>query len=175
MPAHADDRLADLVALAATRRARLPLRFLRQTAHFTTPLSDPAIARKAVDRGTASVGPMLERLGLAPGDLADRLGVRVERVTALLDAPARAPLVILDAEDSIAPGRAAADEAAAIAADVLVDADWSGGAGAMPTLRGFRPPALVDGGVERVLSPLLRQLSRRTGGDPDAFPLDVGR
>ena len=49
MPAHADDRLKDLVALAATRRANLPLRFLRQTAHFTTPLSDPVVARKAVD------------------------------------------------------------------------------------------------------------------------------
>jgi citrate lyase beta subunit len=171
MPAHADDRLADLVALAATRRTRLPLRYLVQTAHFTTPLSDPAVARKAVDRGTASVARMLERLELAPKDLADRLGVRADRVAAILVVSPRAPLVILDAEDSIAPAQAAADAAGAIAADVLVEADWS--AGAVPTLRAFRPPALADGGVDRVLVPLLRQLSERTGHDPAAFPLDI--
>ena len=57
----------------AGRRADLPLRYWRQQAHFTTPAADAAMARKAVEGGTAPVARMLERLGLTAADLADRL------------------------------------------------------------------------------------------------------
>ena len=40
---------------SAERRTDLPLRYWRQQAHFTTPAADAAMARKAVEGGTAAV------------------------------------------------------------------------------------------------------------------------
>ena len=45
---------------------------------------------------------ILERFGVGPGELADRLGVDVALVEQLLAEPRRAPLVMLDAEDALA-------------------------------------------------------------------------
>ena len=42
----------------------LPLRFWRQQAHLTTPAAEAAIARKAVEGGTAPMARILERFGL---------------------------------------------------------------------------------------------------------------
>ena len=72
----ADSRRRALRADLAPRRAQLPLRYWRQQAHFTTP-AEEAIARKAVEGGTAPMGRILERFGVGPTDLAERLGVDV--------------------------------------------------------------------------------------------------
>ena len=85
-PRGGDRRVGDRERLAvrdrlANRRADLPLRYWRQQAHFTTPAADAAMARKAVEGGTAPVPRMLERLGLTGADLAERLE--------LLDSPRR--------------------------------------------------------------------------------------
>jgi len=163
------DRLA-LRAQLAARRATLPLRYWRQQAHLTTPAADPLMARKAVEGGTAPVARMLDRLGLAATDLAERLELPGELVERRLAQPSRAPLVMLDGEDAIAPGDAVADRAVAVAAETLVDADWGGSAGAA-SLRFYRPPGLNLDTTIRDLYTLLWRLRERTAGT-SAWPLD---
>jgi len=156
-------------ATLATRRADLPLRYWRQQAHLTTPAADAAMARKAVEGGTAPVGRMLERIGLTGADLADRLELPFALVEARLAQPARAPLVMLDGEDAIPPGDQAADRALAVAADTFATSDW-GDAGAA-TLRFYRPPGFNLDTTVRDLYTLLWRLRERVS-DPEAFPLD---
>jgi citrate lyase beta subunit len=161
-------RLAVRTALAG-RRTDLPLRYWRQQAHLTTPAADAAMARKAVEGGTSAVGRMIERLGLTGADLADRLELDRALVEARLARPARAPLVMLDGEDAIAPGDEVAARAMAVAADVLTEADWgTAGAG---SLRFYRPPGFNLDTAVRDLYTLLWRLRERTD-DPARFPLD---
>lgn len=161
------DRLA-LRARLADRRAGLPLRYWRQQAHLTTPAADAVMARKAVEGGTSAVGRMLERLGLTATDLADRLDLPANLVEARLARPDRAPLVMLDGEDAIAPGDEVAARAMAIAAEILAEADW--GADGAETLRFYRPPGFNLETTVRDLYTLLWRLRDRVPGD--AFPLD---
>ena len=164
------ERIA-LRAALASRRSELPLRYWRQQAHLTTPAADAVMARKAVEGGTAAVGRMLERLGLSAADLAERLGLPVTLVEARLATPTRAPLVMLDGEDAIAPGDEVAERAMAVAAETFVDADWGDAAGA-PSLRFYRPPGFNLETTVRDLYTLLWRLRERASGPTDAFPLD---
>ncbi|MFP5342795.1 MAG: DUF6986 family protein [Candidatus Limnocylindria bacterium] len=165
-----DARRREVMASLADRRADLPLRFWRQAAHLTTPAADAAMARKAVEGGTAPVARMLERLGLSAADLAEALELPSELVEARLATPARAPLVMLDGEDAIAPGDAVAERALAVAADTFATADW-GTAGPTPSLRFYRPPGFALDTTVRDLYTLLWRLRERTD-EPAAFPLD---
>jgi citrate lyase subunit beta/citryl-CoA lyase len=170
------DRLA-LRARLASRRTDLPLRYWRQQAHLTTPAADAAMARKAVEGGTGSVTRMLERLGLTPTDLAERLELPVTLVEARLATPSRAPLVMLDGEDAIAPGDDVAVRAIAVAADTFAEADWGDAEGAA-SLRFYRPPGFNLDTTVRDLYTLLWRLREQMSGvglgkDPaDVFPLD---
>ena len=151
------------------RRTALPLRYWRQQAHLTTPAADATMARKAVEGGTAPVARMLERLGLTGQDLANRLELPVALVEARLAIPARAPLVMLDGEDAIAPGEEVTARALAVAADVLAEAPWgTAGAG---ILRFYRPPGFNLDTTVRDLYTLLWRLRARTQ-DAAMFPLD---
>ena len=165
-----DARRVAMAASLADRRADLPLRYWRQAAHLTTPAADAVMARKAVEGGTAPVARMLERLGLTAADLAGALGLPTELVEARLATPSRAPMVMLDGEDAIAPGDAVAQRALAVAADTFASADW-GTATATPSLRFYRPPGLALDTTVRDLYTLLWRLRERTD-DPAAFPLD---
>ena len=165
-----DARRLAMAARLADRRTDLPLRFWRQAAHLTTPAADAVMARKAVEGGTGPVARMLERLGLTPTDLAEALGIPTSLVEARLATPARAPMVMLDGEDAIAPGDAVAQRALAVAADTFAGADW-GTATATPSLRFYRPPGLALDTTVRDLYTLLWRLRERTD-DPAAFPLD---
>ena len=159
------DRVA-LRSSLASRRADLPLRFWRQQVHYTTPAADAGLARKAVEGGTAPVGRMLERLGLTATDLAARLELPTKLVTARLASPSRAPLVMLDGEDALAPGDAVAARAVDVAAATFVEADWAG------SLRTYRPPGLDGDTTVRDLYALLWRLRERTPtGTP--LPLDA--
>lgn len=156
-----------LGARLGLRRAHLGIRFWRQSAHLTTPASQPEVARKAVEGVTGAVERALERHRLTPATLADALDLPREVVAGLLETGFRPPVVVLDAEDAIAPGADVAARATTVAADVLTHADW-GPAGA-GTLRFFRPPGLaLEGSVRDLLSLLwtLREVS------PDTFLLD---
>jgi citrate lyase subunit beta / citryl-CoA lyase len=164
-----DARRTGVRAALANRQTELPLRYWRQQAHLTTPAADRAMARKAVEGGTAPVARMLERLGLTGADLADRLDLDSDAVESRLARPSRAPLVMLDGEDAIAPGDDVAAQAQAVASEVLADADWgTAGAG---SLRFYRPPGFNLDTTVRDLYTLLWSLRERVA-DPAAFPLD---
>jgi citrate lyase beta subunit len=165
-----DARRREVAALLADRQVELPLRYWRQAAHLTTPAADAAMARKAVEGGTAPVARMLERLELTAADLAEALALQTTSVESLLTTPARAPLVMLDGEDAIAPGEEVAQRALAVAADTFVTADWGNGTRS-PSLRFYRPPGLAIDTAVRDLYTLLWRLRERTG-DVAAFPLD---
>jgi citrate lyase beta subunit len=165
-----DARRRAVATMLAGRQVELPLRYWRQAAHFTTPAADAAMARKAVEGGTAPVARMLERLELTAGDLAEALGLPTATVEALLSAPVRAPLVMFDGEDAIAPGDAVAQRAIAVAADTFATADWGIGTRS-PSLRFYRPPGLAVETAVRDLYTLLWRLRERTD-DAAAFPLD---
>lgn len=167
--AHGDTRRLEVRSELAERRTKLPLRYWRQQAHLTTPAADAGMARKAVEGGTAPVSRMLDRLGLTAANLAERLELDAVLVEARLDQPMRAPLVMLDGEDAIAPGDEVAAQALAVAADVLADADWgTQGAG---SLRFFRPPGFNLETTVRDLYTLLWRLRGRTS-ERARFPLD---
>ena len=177
---HADRSLAAAIAAGdadrltlrdrlAPRRATLPLRYWRQQAHLTTPAADAAMARKAVEGGTGAVPRMLDRLGLSPADLAERLELPLPLVESRLAEPQRAPLVMLDGEDAIAPTDEAAARGLEVAADTFTTADWGDGGAA--SLRFFRPPGLNLETTVRDLHTLLWRLRDRAP-DGDALPLD---
>ncbi|MET0772118.1 MAG: hypothetical protein ABWZ82_03460, partial [Candidatus Limnocylindrales bacterium] len=155
----ADARLRAIRDELAPRSVRLPLRFWRQQAHFTTP-AEAGIARKAVEGGTSPMTRILDRFEVGPAMLADRLGADLARVERLLAEPRRAPLVMLDAEDALALTDEAVEQARTDAADVLLEADWSGGG--PRTLRFYRPPGLALGSTARELYGLLWRLTERS-------------
>jgi citrate lyase subunit beta/citryl-CoA lyase len=77
---------------------------------------------------------------------------------------------MLDGEDAIAPGDAAALRATAVAADTFADADW-GGDGEIASLRFYRPPGFnLDTSVRDLYTLLWRLRQRAAVGS--AFPLD---
>lgn len=167
--AAADAQRVELRERLLPLQADLPLRYWRQQAHFTTPAADADMARKAVEGGTAPVARMLERFGLTASDLAERLELSTAIVEDKLVHPSRAPLVMLDGEDAIAPGDEVAARAADVAAATLSHADWGGFAGPR-TLRFFRPPGLDLDTTVRDLYRLLWRLRAESG--EEAFPLD---
>jgi citrate lyase beta subunit len=117
------------------------------------------MARKAVESGTAPVGRILERFGVTPADLADRLGIPVGRVEALLARPRRAPLVMLDGEDAQALRDDVIEVGLRGAAATIADSDWSGDG--PPTLRTFRPPGWALGTTARDLGAVIGALAER--------------
>lgn len=159
----AEDRIASLRVTLADRRTDLPLRYWRQQAHFTTPADNETLARKAAEGGTAATGRLLARWGIEPAELADRMEVPVERIEELLEAPRRAPLVMLDGEDATALREDALAESRRVAALTLRTASWG------TTLRFYRPPGF---GLAGAGADLLAVLAAAVTGDPATYPLD---
>jgi len=160
-----DARRRAVAAGTAGRHAVLPLRYWRQQAHFTTPAADEAMARKAVEGGTAPMARILERFGVGPEELADRLGVDQRLVEELLARPERAPLVMLDGEDAQALRDDVTAQGLRGAAAVLRDADWAGDG--PPTLRFFRPPGF---NLETTVHDLYTVLWSLAEGTPGGLP-----
>jgi citrate lyase beta subunit len=144
----------------AMRKPDLPLRYWAQQAHLTTPANDLAMANKALTASTAAARRALEQLDLRPIDLADRLEVHVALVEARLAQTRPAPLVMLDGEDSIAPGPEAVSSAVAITSSVLAAEAASG---AQRGLRFFRPPGLGHPAAAAAVVQLLDDLVARAG------------
>ncbi len=161
---HAERRRAAADDARARRRLRLPLRYWRQQAYFTTP-ADETRARKAVESGTGPMNRLLARLNITPEQLAERLDLQPAVVAAALAQPRRAPLVMLDGEDAQALRPDVAEQGRAAAVRVLREADW-----AAATLRFYRPPGLNLPDAERDLVTVLHEVGR--GRTPDAYPLD---
>lgn len=162
-----EEQRGELMAVLAGRRAALPLRFWRQQAHYTVPASDADMARKALEMGTEPTGRILERIGVGAAELADRLSADPASVERMLAHPAAAPLVMLDGEDALAPGAAAAE--AGIDNAVALLAETAGRSDPTRPLRFYRPPGLDDDRGIRDLLGLLWGLADRAHG---RLPLD---
>jgi len=160
----AEAREAQLAAKTMRRRAPLPLRYWRQDAHFTTPASDEAMARKAVEKGTEPVGRMMDRLGVTAAMLAERLQLAAAQVDALLARPRRAPLVMLDGEDAQALREDVATQGLESAVRVLRDGQWR------HALRFYRPRGLNLPSAARSLVSVLYETGK--GIAPANYPLD---
>ena len=160
----AEAREAQLIAKATGRKLPLPLRYWRQDVHFTTPASDEAMARKAVEKGTEPVSRMMDRLGVTAGMLADRLQLPPAQVEALLERPRRAPLVMLDGEDAQALRDDVAEHGLESAVRVLREGQWGN------TLRFYRPRGLNLPGAARSLVSVLYEAGK--GIAPGSYPLD---
>ena len=161
-----DERAATLIETLASRRAELPLRYWRQQAHYTTP-AERDLARKALTGGTSPMMRIMDRFGVETAQLADRLGVDRAAVEELLERPRLAPMVMLDAEDALAPTEVAARQGRADAIEVLSMPGLDSGP---RSLRFFRPPGLASGTTADELYPVLWGLVERSG--VEAFPLD---
>ncbi len=80
--------------------ADLPLRYLRQSTHFTVPASDEAKLRKAARDGCAATASLLAKYRITPEDLATALDLPLHEIEAELAAPPNAALVLVDGEDA---------------------------------------------------------------------------
>ena len=125
--------------LQAQRRAStdLPLRFLRQQAHFTTPASELAMATKAVEGGMASALRQFEKLGLSIAELAENFDLPNSAVESVLGQPSgHAPLVLIDGEDAQALRDDVVLRGRENAVRLFREAKWG------DTLRFYRPSGL---------------------------------
>lgn len=143
-----------LLREARARRASLPLRLLRQTSHFTTPASDAERVRKAA-AGLASASHLLERVGVAPADVAAAIEVPPAVVDDLLRRAPAPPFVLVDAEDATAPDPAVQAKARTIAADALATLAWG------DTLAFYRPGGLETDACVRDLVEVLGEVGAR--------------
>lgn len=116
------DRAA-LLAAARAREAGLPARWLHQPSHFTVPASDPDRIRKAAG-GLAPCRRLLERLGLAPAEVAAALEIEPTLLDEALAGGAPPPVVIVDGEDATALDPAVQARARAAAVEALCEVDW---------------------------------------------------
>ena len=143
-----DGALRELVARAESKRkelvdaarkngkADLPLKYLRQQAHFTTPASDLAMVTKAVEGGLSATGKILEKFGITTREVADRLGVSLADVEDVLAGEPHSPLVMVDGEDAQALRDDVVERGRKNAITVFQEAKWG------RTLRFYRPSGL---------------------------------
>jgi citrate lyase beta subunit len=150
--------------LAAVRTARLPLKFLRQQAHFTTPASNYEMGRKAVEKGCSAAARILEKFRISTADLAAALEVTQSAVEEELGSDPRAPLVMLDSEDAEALREDVIERGRQNAVRVFREADWG------PALRFYRPSGVQ---LPFCLPDLAVVLARSAEGlAPHHFPID---
>ncbi|MCC6790302.1 MAG: hypothetical protein IT336_01385 [Thermomicrobiales bacterium] len=148
----------------ARLEANLPLKYLRQQAHFTTPASDFTIAAKAVAGGFAATQKILERFNLSPADLAATLGVPEPAVIDLLAGDPRSPFVMIDGEDAQALRDDVVRRGRENAVKLFTEADWG------PALRIYRPSGLNLRYAARDLVEVLTRAGQ--GRSPEAYPID---
>ncbi len=158
----AEARQKELLASAKERKAAdLPLKFLRQQAHFTTPASDLAMVTKAVENGLSSTAKILEKFGIKNAEVADAFGVPVSEVEAVLAGEPRSPLVMVDGEDAQALRDDVVERGRENAIKVFREAAWG------RTLRFYRPSGL---GLKYCVEDIHRVLIGVAG--PGKYPID---
>jgi citrate lyase subunit beta/citryl-CoA lyase len=160
----AESRRGAVVKAAESLTADLPLRFLRQQAHYTTPASNYKLASSAATRGFAPSQRFLARFDISCDDLAAALSVAPEDVTAVLEGDPHAPLVMIDGEDAQALDPQVVRQGRENAIKVFLEGDWGS------TLRFYRPSGLrlpyCAGDMVEVLTGVAENSL------PDAYPID---
>jgi citrate lyase subunit beta/citryl-CoA lyase len=148
-------------AMTTSRRARLPLKYLRQQAHLTAPANDAALAEKAISGAFKVAGRLLDRYGITPRLLADKLEISESEISTVLS-KVPTPLVLLDLEDGVPPAQV--KQARDNTVRLFREAEWGS------TLRFFRPPGVSE---ERCADDIVAILTRAGAGlPPDRFPVD---
>ncbi|MBI4570232.1 MAG: hypothetical protein HY719_17710 [Planctomycetes bacterium] len=158
-------RRRELVAEAEGLFANVPLRYLAQQAHFTTPASNYDMVQKAVEKGWSATPKILDKAGITLRELAETLGVEVAALETLLaKKDPRSPLVMVDGEDA----QALRDDVVARGREnsvrIFREADWG------RTLRFYRPSGMnLKYCVEDVF---LTLTGVAEGRDPNHYPID---
>jgi malyl-CoA/(S)-citramalyl-CoA lyase len=142
----------------------LPLKFLRQQAHFTTPASNYDMAVKAVEKGSSAAGRILEKFHISLAELSDTLEVPVSTLEAELEVEPHSPFVMIDSEDAQALREDVILRGRENAIKVFREATWG------PTLRFYRPSGLR---LDFCLDDLVTVLTE-AGKDlpPEQYPVD---
>jgi len=142
----------------------LPLKFLRQQAHFTTPASNYDMALKAVEKGSSAAAKILEKFHISLAELSETLEVPVSTLEAELEVDARSPFVMIDSEDAQALREDVILRGRENAIKVFREGNWG------PTLRFYRPSGLR---LDFCLDDLVTVLTA-AGKDlsPDQYPVD---
>lgn len=89
-----EDQKQALLKAANELQANLPLKYLAQQAHFTTPASNYEMLKKAVEGGMGAVPKFLAKFDLSLSDLGDTLGISTEAMEEVLHGHQQPPLVI---------------------------------------------------------------------------------
>ncbi len=164
LAAWAEPRRQEILQVARTLAADLPLRFLRQQAHYTTPASNHELAEKAASKGFASVNKILGKYGISIPQLAETLEVDTSSIEELLGDDPHAPLVMIDGEDAQALDDEVVERGRKNAVRVFNEAEWG------PTLRFYRPSGLR---LPYCLGDMDYVLTHAGAGRPaDAYPID---
>ena len=142
----------------------LPLKFLRQQAHFTTPASNYDMALKAVEKGSSAAARILEKFSISLAELSETLEVPVSTLEAELQTEPHSPFVMIDSEDAQALREDVIIRGRENAIKVFREAKWG------PTLRFYRPSGLR---LDFCLDDLVTVLTE-AGKDlpPDQYPVD---
>jgi citrate lyase beta subunit len=129
-------RQQQLAAQTQLLSADLPLKYLRQQAHYTTPASNYKLAHSAAARGFGPLPKILAKFQITLADLAATLAVPLSEVQSLLEADPHAPLVMIDGEDAQALDEEVVQRGRQNAVRVFSNEDWGS------TLRFYRPSGL---------------------------------
>jgi citrate lyase beta subunit len=157
-------RRSELLENRKALSADLPLRFYRQQAHFTTPASNLEMVTKAVEKGSASAGKALDKLGISIAELSDALRVPQTEIERELSADPKSPFVMVDGEDAQALRDDVVQRGRENAIRVFREASWG------KTLRFYRPSGL---GLDYCLRDILIVLTESARGlPPEKFPID---
>jgi citrate lyase subunit beta/citryl-CoA lyase len=160
----AASRQQQLSAQTRLLSAELPLKYLRQQAHYTTPASNYKLAHSAATRGFGPLPKILAKFQISPSDLAATLAVPLADVQNLLDGDPHAPLAMIDGEDAQALDEEVVQRGRQNAVRVFNDEGWGS------TLRFYRPSGLglpyCAGDLVNVLTGAAQDHS------PDEYPID---
>ena len=157
----AEARRKELIAAARTHKASdLPLKYLRQQAHFTTPASDLAMVTKAVENGLSATQKILEKFRISLTEVSETLQVPMAEIEAVLAGDPRSPLVMVDGEDAQALRDDVVARGRENAVKVFTEAKWG------RTLRFYRPSGM---NLKYCVEDLVTVLSRVEG---KPYPID---
>ncbi len=142
----------------------LPLKFLRQQAHFTTPASHYDMALKAVEKGSSAASKILEKFNISVAELSETLEVPAGILEEELGREPHSPFVMIDSEDAQALREDVILRGRENAVKIFREAEWG------PTLRFYRPSGLR---LDFCLDDLVTVLTE-AGRDlpPDRYPVD---
>lgn len=160
-----EDEQQQLLDRRDSLMADLPLRFLRQQAHFTTPASNYDMLLKAVEKGHSATPKILEKLGISHDELSQTLGVSVSEIETVLASEVRAPLVMVDGEDAQALRDDVVQRGRENSIKVFQEASWG------QTLRFFRPSGLRLQYCVKDMFIVLTEAAKSMKS-PEEFPVD---